>query len=472
MIMPDRREEVHRIWLQRDNPALLSEDAFAGFTRLVAACFAFGVPAWGIDGDPLWGVRRNSTGTVSKDVLRYGDVGAVDIASGAGQEGWHFQWLTYGPDSDRFGVGRKPASRADLPQLPPAQLPPPPVTSESDAILDHALNDYSWYIHHVAGIDQAIVDRYLDIQGKSPTVGTLGHLHWRMAQEHDRWAQEFGAPLTLRKLLQDALPKTIALGEAPSLFTLHGEHGNFLYPNHLYFPPHCWVDDERALRKLLAWNKEQGYTLILAMLEQDDWGPSKGTPDWTEHTAPRVRTGDAYDAYGWTRDLDELIRRITIARQEYGLEVVLSLWDQQRLDTDFEYALANTRRVVQALDSHVCAFFNGWEIDEVLTLEQQHALNIAVARWATKPSGPHFAGTVNNTYWNDDNSTVLWHQQNRDLGSNDLAEEMRRTIRNNSVTVIAFEHSAGVRHSSYTHEASQVRAQANLDAGAFASLNG
>lgn len=491
MAIPNRRADVQRIWEERGQPALLSEDAFADFTRLVAACFAFGVSTWGIDADPLWGVRRNSTGTISKDVLRYGDTGAVDIASNAGKPEWRFQWLTYGPESDHFGVGREPASRNDLPYLLPRALPrltpeppfPPPPHSTPDALLDRVLNDYAWYIRHVAGIDQAIADWHRDVTKKDATVSLFGHVHWRIGREHDRWEQALGAPLTLRKILQDMLPKTltptvalpkmIELADAPSLFSMHGARGNFLYPNDLYFPPHCWVESESTLRALLTWNKDHGYTLILAMLEQDDWGPSKGKALYTAHTAPRVRTGGTYDAYGWTHNLDELIRRITIARQEYGLEIVLSLWDQQRLAVDFDFALRNTKRIVQALNPYVCAFFNSWEMDEVVSQDRQHTLNAEIARWATKPSGPHFARPVPPIYWETDASTVLWHQQERHWSTGALAEDMTVTIeRHAMVAVVAFEHSAGVRHSTYTHEESQTRAQANLDAGAFASLNG
>ncbi len=123
---PNRQADLEEIHRRMGSPVLSGEDVFSAFMQQAVACLAFGAPAWGIVGDPLWGRRRNSTGTISKDTLRYGDVQAVDTASGAGLPGWRWHWDTYEPGDPGFGVGREPARREHLPAGSQNVPPPPP----------------------------------------------------------------------------------------------------------------------------------------------------------------------------------------------------------------------------------------------------------------------------------------------------------------------------------------------------------
>lgn len=138
MPAPNRQADLEEIHRRMGSPALLGEDIFANFMRKAIACLAFGAPAWGIAGDPRWGRRKNSTGTISKDTLRYGNVQAIDTASGAGLPGWKWHWNTYEPGEDGFGVGLEPARRSDLPAGSQVVIapPPPPPPPTSDATLD------------------------------------------------------------------------------------------------------------------------------------------------------------------------------------------------------------------------------------------------------------------------------------------------------------------------------------------------
>ncbi|KKN41445.1 hypothetical protein LCGC14_0723160 [marine sediment metagenome] len=138
MPAPNRQRDLVKIWIQMGRPELDGEGVFSRWTAQAVACLAFGAPAWGIVGDPRWGRRRNSTGTISKDTLRYGRVQAVDTASGAGLPGWQFQWLTYEPGEDGFGVGRLPAKRRDLPPGSQDEVvdPPPPPPNDEHPLQD------------------------------------------------------------------------------------------------------------------------------------------------------------------------------------------------------------------------------------------------------------------------------------------------------------------------------------------------
>ena len=80
------------------------------------------------------------------------------------------------------------------------------ITAQQDPVLDHPLSDYAWRISHAAGIDQAIVDWGTAATGSQVGVATIGHINWRSTAEHTRWSDTLGAPLTLRKLLEDRWP--------------------------------------------------------------------------------------------------------------------------------------------------------------------------------------------------------------------------------------------------------------------------
>ena len=351
------------------------------------------------------------------------------------------------------------------------------------AILDHPLGDLHWWETHGPEIDREIDVWFRPHHGRRPhlLVSDWRFLAFRMGPEFDRWERTVGAPMTLRKLLLKSWP---AMGDqdplppAPSFLEMHNPVGNFLHPARMYFPPSAWVKSEAVLRQRLAWLQANSYTIELAMLEQTHWGVVPGrNPEWTrpDPATPLVFSGGNLQVYGWTNTLDELLRRIEIARRDYGLEVVVSLWEQERIEFAVESAIRETPRVVAALDGIVTAFRNSWEEDEVLSLADQHRLNNAIGAAAGKPCGPHFAHfKPDHGYWaGSDRANILWHQYDNSLNEAGLAAETRRMIDQNSrVTVVPDEHSPAVRLGSYTHAASRSRGQACRDAGAVGGMNG
>lgn len=77
-----------------------------------------------------------------------------------------------------------------------------------NATLDQVLDDYTWRITHGSALKQAVADWYLDTHDSgSVSTGAIEHfLTVRAGYEYPRWERELGAPLTLRKLLQDSWP--------------------------------------------------------------------------------------------------------------------------------------------------------------------------------------------------------------------------------------------------------------------------
>ena len=203
---PDRQHEVVEIWHRLGDPPLLGEDAVREFIRTVVACFAFGYDPWTIAPDPLWGHRKNATGTVSKDTLRYGDKAAVDPIQRAGHEGWRFQWLVLPPDDPSFGVGVEPARRISLPSPEPVTPPPSPPVDEDDPLLDRSFHDYQWFLRHKHAIAQAIDDWYREAHGRDPRVLDGQHIQYRLGMEFAKFEGIVGAPMTLRKILQHTWP--------------------------------------------------------------------------------------------------------------------------------------------------------------------------------------------------------------------------------------------------------------------------
>ena len=145
-----------------------------------------------------------------------------------------------------------------------------------------------------------------------------------MGPEFDRWERTVGAPMTLRKLLLKSWPATGDQDPLPppqSFLEMHNPIGNFLHPARMYFPPSAWMKSEAVLRQRLAWLQANGYTIELAMLEQTHWGVVPGrNREWTrpDPATPLVFSGDNLQVYGWTNNLDELRRRIEIARRITG----------------------------------------------------------------------------------------------------------------------------------------------------------
>ncbi|KKM80494.1 hypothetical protein LCGC14_1339400, partial [marine sediment metagenome] len=302
--------------------------------------------------------------------------------------------------------------------------------------------DYAQYLTEYTFLVEEIARHFRQTHGRPLDTGSLGHFGYRMHAELLRWADEspggdmarhgISPPLTLGKLLDMTWPTLrddpppppddpTPLPVAPSFTEMENPIGNFLHPAEQYFPPASWVKSEETLRARLQWVKDNGYTVELAMMEQTHWGTAPGRdPRWTQPdtATPLVFDGPRFDVFGWTNALDELIRRITIARREYGIECVVALWDQERIQHDFGVVLGEVDRVVTTLDPHVVAYQNSWEIDEVLTTEQQHRLNNAIGKAADKPCGPHFSPAFkpDADYWAvSDRANLLWHQYDPDL---------------------------------------------------------
>lgn len=483
------------------------------FIRILAKRLHFGSDArFGLNG-------KRGTDEVSRDAVSFiapgspaGGVEIIDVIVGSKGPNPEPQWSDATQatvDAGTIGkwidpVADRPTPPPPAPPMPPPPPPPIPGTGDGPLAASRALvltpgqGDYPAFLDHAVFIEAAAVEQFNRSKRGSRrfSTGDWGHFLFRMSgHEILRWAREdpggdlerhgMTGPLTVGKLLDMTWPIDVAVPSLPPALSLlelaEPQRGNFLHAAEFYFPPHVWVASEAELRRWLQWNKDQGYTFVLAMMEQTHWGIAEGRdPKWTKPeigVTPLVYTGHQFPVYGWTNNLDELIRRITIARAEYGLGVVCSLWEQERIEFDLETAIRETPRVVAALDPHVIAFRNSWEINEVLDTDDQHLLNNLIGDVATKPSGPHFASFMpSDDYWQHSyRAALLWHQYDNSLDATGLAQETRKVINRTqgSVVVIADEHSPAVRHTpSYTHAQSQARAQACLDAGAFASNNG
>ena len=80
-----------------------------------------------------------------------------------------------------------------------------------DAVLDHPLQDYGWVITHEAALAQAIEDWAQRVTGRQAGVETIAHLRWRGSVDRSWVEEKLGAPLTMRKLLEEHWPT----GDAP-----------------------------------------------------------------------------------------------------------------------------------------------------------------------------------------------------------------------------------------------------------------
>ena len=442
--------------------------------------------------DILYGLNRKENGEISGDAINYkgGDSELpsgnyiIDIIAGSTGTSPEPHWLDV--TDDTFDAGSDGTWVMPGEGAPPAPLPPPPppveppITIEVD-VLDMDLSDLVLWERTQPVIDMAIDDWYAQTHGGHfPGVTDRAFLRYRIGPEYSRWERFVGPPMTLRKVLQATWPMETPQpppSVAPSYLDFGPEHwrSNFRHPIRQYFGPHAWVQSEDALRERFQWLVGHGYTCDLAMLEQDHWGPHLGNPLYTmpDPNTPKVRTGGDWDGYGWTYDTDELIRRINIARNEYGLEVVLSLWEQQRIKYDLQTAMDETRRIAAALDDHVLAVQVSWELNEVLDRAHRDELTGVVAGWFSKPVGRHFAapepgeaGSVGDK--------ILWHQSSNDLDNVRLDMDIQRTMRMNpDVTVVAHEHSPAIRQDPvYTVEESKERGDICVAAGAYGSLDG
>ncbi len=221
--------------------------------------------------------------------------------------------------------------------------------------------------------------------------------------------------------------------------------GHFLAGGPLYFAPSYSIRNEERFRFACQWFKGNGYNCAVWMTEQTHWGEHAGRdPAWTNPGpggAPLIYTSPSgLRVFGWP--LDEQLRRIRIMRTEYGLHVVASLWEQTRVQYDFDFAIANTPRIVEAFDADVIAWLNTWEQDEVLSRVRQRQLNNAVGAAAIKSSGPHWAhGIPDADYWSGDRSHVFWHQFERGADLPAQARESVRLCSQSNRVSIGYEHS-------------------------------
>ncbi len=437
---------------------------------MAAAGLHFGIPAWGIEAEPGWGVRRNSTGTTSSDTLRFLDEIAVDIAPGSGSVEWgsrpdneKFHWLVFDPGDDSFGVGREPARRQDLPddvdpQPPP---PPPPDVGPKPGI---GMDDHAGFVHRW-GNDAIRTHSNLGA-GETGRTQIYQEIQERHRETHEGADDPVAVRAVWHRLLTDwyhyptvaqasyewDLPDVDLPPPPPPLppernileFARGDLVGHFL-AGPLYFAPSYSIRNEIQFRVACQWFKDNNYNCAVWMTEQAHWGEQAGRdPAWTDpgqDGAPLIYIAPGgLRVFGWP--LEEQLRRIRIMRAEYGLHVVASLWEQARVEHHFDFAIANTPRIVEALDADVIAWLNTWEQDEVLTSQQERQLNNAVGAAAIKSSGPHWAhGIPDADYWDGDRSHVFWHQYDRGGDLSAQARESVRICRESNRVSIGYEHS-------------------------------
>lgn len=503
-----RQSDVEEIWRRKGFPLLPTKAQFKIFTRKVAAALNFGVPAWGIVAEEGWGVRINSTGPTSADTLRFKDVQAIDIAPGSGSPGWgerpdneKFHWLTFDPEDYGFGVGRAPAQREDLPNTEPLPPPPPPPLPPSQdnlfGVFGRDLRPFFRGDVSTHAMFDSLIRRVREEMGQ-PIVesewpdyrAVAWWRYWNGTHVRDTVTHDFGQTFqndgggrwtTLEAKLRDfwgAGPQPIPPARSLLEFARGELVGHFL-AGPLYFAPSYCIRSEAHFRRACQWFKDNGYNCAMWMNEQTHWGEhGDRDPTWTDpgpDGAPLVHVSpDGLRTFGWP--LEEQLRRIRIMRAEYGLHVVGSLWEQGRVEYDFDFAIDNSPRVIQALDADVIAWFNTWEEDEILDPEQEHRLNNVIARVAWKPSGPHHAGGVPGaSYWFGDQSRIYWHQSARDGDLRAQAEESVRICSENNVVSIGFEHSGMLpshHRPVHTLEECKERGRLVVAAGEHMSLSG
>ena len=199
----NRQGDIERIYRYIGEPTLETKDLFRGFTRIVAAVFAFGFEPLHISGESGWGLRRNSTGTTSADTLRFRNQFAVDIAPGSGRPVWssqpisdRFHWLVFTPSDEGFGIGIADAHPEDLPLVKPEDVvtiePPTEPPLMPDSHFDHA-----WWRQLITNLNQLYAEELgrelimgpmyveLDVEGLSLRLFQLLEARWSLQMIRD-----------------------------------------------------------------------------------------------------------------------------------------------------------------------------------------------------------------------------------------------------------------------------------------------
>lgn len=213
----------------------------------------------------------------------------------------------------------------------------------------------------------------------------------------------------------------------PSLLDLPPEQrvGNFLYNAGIYFPPAAAVKGQDAFRAACQWSKDNGYKLILVNWEQTDWAPARGYPrQWTGPQQHNFRTDAGIQVF---------IRMLQIAQTEYGLLPVVGLFEQDTVKTrDWSRIDNMARKYIPQMNDWCVAYWDTWEINEVLGGADHRRFEAIIDRYATKPHGLHFASNFfpedNRAYWRDMQSDLVWDQYGFQASRDDIVTQTRRRV--------------------------------------------
>lgn len=258
-----------------------------------------------------------------------------------------------------------------------------PTLAQEDKYLDHPLSDYNWVIRHQSGIDQEIADWYLRVTGASEiAVATVEHINWRAGPEFIRWEREYGAPLTLRKLLEGQWPsappppppstKRFGLVRQVGDHAIEDDDGRFVAIGATFFSAvYLERHDPQRLEEELTFIKSAGrgavdYLRILGALGgdcDDYWREIRINPTDSEYREFLGRTIDRiYDRHGmrvalsiFGGDCWDHPRRLTIddvlaviasrVDKVIYLEVSNEAW-QTEYEGDFDALIADTNYLV------------------------------------------------------------------------------------------------------------------------------
>lgn len=230
--------------------------------------------------------------------------------------------------------------------------------------------------------------------------------------------------------------------------TLGRWKGNFLYPAEQFFPPAICAFPRARQDALLQWHKAQGYTHFLVNAQQDDWGPSRGHPEYT------LGGCDAYRSDAAMATLIDVLTRV----RGYGLIPLLGVVDQQEiLNVDLGTIIDKTKRLVAATWEHVCLFMLSWEIDEVYSPGQVFEDNlhrwIGEVDWRGRDVGIHTADGKKGGfgfYGSLPRSATRLYQchPNADLGTLEYECRLCAEVASGTGTkMCAFEHSSSLNQS-------------------------
>jgi hypothetical protein len=259
------------------------------------------------------------------------------------------------------------------------------------SILNHRFgnfeDDYFWFINNHAAFRAEMVTWYQEVYGRPPSETDLNHGEWRVLVERNRW----GTP---RRALQEAWPKPIPT--CPSLFDIPIEQrvGNFLWPpgrndnDWQNWTPIQILKTEAEFRRNCDWHQAEGYKLLLCCAE---WR----IEPWN---TPLV-----VESYYRGSQLGELVARLRMAREVYGLYPVLSILDRDLYDADSAFYHNHVfPNLLPQLAPYVCAGWDCWEPEKWsdASNKMRNVVN-SINLYLTKPHGPH-PGIGDHHVWYDD----------------------------------------------------------------------